>query len=169
MGYTTEFHGTFTLSQPLTEAQAAYLRAFSGTRRMKRNARLLEGVADPARVAVGLPLGADGGYFVGGGGFAGQDHDASVVDHNMPPAGQPGLWCQWVPTEGGDGIEWDGGEKFYDYVEWLEYLVEHFLKPWGIEIRGRVRWQGEEDEDRGVIVADGRDVTTRRLKLVEEE
>jgi hypothetical protein len=28
-----------------------------------------------------LPPGKEGGYFVGGGGWAGQDHDASVLDY----------------------------------------------------------------------------------------
>ena len=34
MGYTTEFKGSFTLTPALTEAQVAYLHAFSGSRRV---------------------------------------------------------------------------------------------------------------------------------------
>jgi hypothetical protein len=64
---------------------------------------------------------------------------------------QPGLWCQWVPTDDGTMIVWDEGEKFYDYVEWLRYLIEHFLRPWGYTLNGAVIWQGEESDDRGRI------------------
>ena len=90
---------------------------------------------------VNLPAGIDGEYFVGGGGCAGQKHDRSIIDYNRPPRTQPGLWCQWVVTKTQDGtdvIAWDGGEKFYDYVEWLCYLIEHFFKPWGIY----AQWNG---------------------------
>jgi len=49
-------------------------------------------------------------------------------------------YCQWRPTEDGMGLEWDGVEKFYDYVEWLEYLISHFIKPWGYTLNGSVAW-----------------------------
>lgn len=64
---------------------------------------------------------------------------------------QPGLWCQWVPNHDGSAIEWDGGEKFYEYIEWIEYLTAHFLGPWGYTLNGEVQWQGEESEDMGLI------------------
>lgn len=63
----------------------------------------------------------------------------------------PGIWCQWVPTEDGAGIEWDEGEKFYEYTDWLEYIVEHFLKPWGYVLNGKVDWEGEARDDVGTI------------------
>jgi hypothetical protein len=65
-----------------------------------------------------------------------------------------GTWsayCQWVPRADGTAIEWDGGEKFYDYVPWLERIIERFLKPWGRVLSGSVAWQGESGEDQGVI------------------
>lgn len=155
MGYTTDFFGQFTVTPPLKPEHAAYLRRFNETRRMARDADKAEALPDPTRAAAGLPIGRQGAYFVAGDGFAGQAHDDSVIDYNRPPNGQPGLWCQWTPTNDGAALEWDGGEKFYDYVEWLEYLVAHFLKPWGYAIEGAVQWQGEESDDRGVIYARG--------------
>ncbi|MGL4551555.1 MAG: hypothetical protein ACRC33_10240, partial [Gemmataceae bacterium] len=135
----------------LRPEHAAYLRQFSATRRMKRDPGRAAGMPDPARAGAGLPLGRDAEYFVGGTGFHGQGRDASILDYNAPPAEQPGLWCKWVPTDDAAGIQWDGGEKFYSYVEWLKYLLQHFLTPWGYVVHGRVEWQGEEDEDRGTI------------------
>ncbi len=51
-----------------------------------------------------------------------------------------GYYCQWRPSDDGMGIEWDGVEKFYNYVEWLEYLIAHFLRPWGYTLSGSVEW-----------------------------
>jgi len=161
MGYTTDFEGRFNLDKPLTDAHAAYINAFSGTRRMKRDAAKAEKMPDPVRFAVGLPIGPEGAYFVGGLGPYGQDRDASVTDNNNEPAGQPGLWCQWVPTGDCDGIEWNGTEKFYNYVEWLQYLIANFLGPWGYVVNGRVSWRGEEHSDVGVLVVKNNVVTPR--------
>lgn len=43
--------------------------------------------------------------------------------------GQPGLRCQWEPTEDGTAIKWNGEEKFYKSPEWMTYLIDTFLKP----------------------------------------
>ncbi len=151
MGYTTEFKGHFTLDKPLRPERAAYLHAFAGTRRMKRDPSKAKALADPKREAVGLSIGVEGGYFVGGTGLAGQDRDASVLDYNHEPDEQPGLWCGWVPTKDGGGIKWNKKEKFYNYVEWLNYLINHFLVPWGYEISGKVKYQGESRSDCGTV------------------
>jgi hypothetical protein len=163
VGYHTGFEGLFHLDRPLAPEHKAYLTAFSDTRRMRRDTARVGRLRDPVRRAVGLPPGVEGGYFVGGRGFAGQDRDASVLDYNVPPEGQPGLWCEWEPTADGAGIRWNGAEKFYDYVEWLEYLIEHFLRPWGYRLTGEVFWQGERSEDRGVIVVEENRVRVREL------
>ena len=152
MGYSTDFVGGFKFNKPLTAPQVAYLKKFNETRRVKRNPLTAERLGDPIREAVGLPVGDSGGYFTGGLGDFGQDHDGSILDGNSPPVGQPGLWCQWTPSDDGTVLSWDGGEKFYNYVEWLKYIIEHFLTPWGVTITGVVRWRGEEFSDTGSIV-----------------
>jgi hypothetical protein len=166
MGYTTKFEGKFLLDKPLTEAQAKYLLKFANTRRMKRNPKLVELLPDPIREAVGLPIGIDGEYFVGGTGTAGQYHDNSIVEYNDPSPTQPGLWCQWVPNDDGTAIEWDGGEKFYNYIEWLEYIMDNFLIPWGYTLNGKVSWQGENPYDIGQIVI--KNNLVRTTKVIED-
>lgn len=37
--------------------------------------------------------------------------------------------CQWVPTDDGTELVWDGNEKFYESEEWMKYIIQHFLKP----------------------------------------
>ena len=166
MGYTTTFTGQFVLDRPLSRVHSSYLKAFRDTRRMKRNADLADKLDDDIRLLARLPIGKDGGYFVGGKGMAGQDNDASVLEYNNPPNGQPSLWCHWAPSDNGEGIEWDGGEKFYHYIEWLKYVVQSFLSPWGYTVNGTVEWQGEESDDRGRIVVENNNISSQRAKIV---
>ena len=169
MGYTTDFKGNFSFNKPLTANQVKYLQAFCDTRRMKRDAAKTELLPDELRKAVGLPVGDDGGYYVG-------SHDGSVIDYNTPPGQipfqsggsfddiwqennqkilegkcQPGLWCQWTVSDDGNALEWDGGEKFYYYIEWLKYLINNFFNIWGVELTGSVEWYGEDEKDKGEI------------------
>ena len=155
MGHTTVFRERFELDRPLAPEHAAYLSRFADTRRMKRAQIMLNDLPDPLRTGVGLPLGRQGGYFVAG--EAANDPledwegDPSVVDDSEPPVGQPGLWCDWVPTADLSGIEWNGREKFYRYEAWLNYLIMHFLKPWGYTLHGRVAWRGQDRGRKGEI------------------
>jgi hypothetical protein len=151
MGYTTEFAGRFSLSPALSPEQVAYLKAFSDTRRMRRDPEKTALRSDPVRYAVGLPVGGEGEFFVGESGFMGQERSDDVIDYNAPPRMQPGLWCQWVPTDDRAGLEWNGVEKFYYYTEWLNYLIANFLALWGVSISGHVLYQGEEVGDCGRI------------------
>ena len=132
--------------------------------------------------------GKEGEYFVGGTGFAGQDRDDSIVDYNTPPGqigydskmefnerweennrraeegeSQPGLWCQWIVEgdEHGMVLQWDGGEKFYNYVEWLKYLITHFFTKWDVLLNGEIEWYGEERSDMGKIIVKDNVVTTK--------
>lgn len=137
MGYTTDFSGRFELDKPLAPKMKKFLTMFNETRRMKRN--------------VDEAFGIDGEFFVFGTGSYGQDNDNTIVDFNQQPSTQPSLWCQWVPNEDGTAIEWDGGEKFYAYSEWLFYLITKILAPNGYTLNGTVIWQGEETGDVGKI------------------
>jgi hypothetical protein len=136
MGYTTEFTGTFKLNKKLDEETHRLLVGLSETRRVARN---IEG------------YGVEGEFYVDGSGFAGQNREANIIDYNRPPKTQPGLWCNWTPTEDGMEIKWNGAEKFYYYVEWIEYLLNKVLLPRGYSLHGAVAWRGEEEGDLGAI------------------
>lgn len=166
MGYTTSFINSFTLDKPLTAIQIEYLNMFADTRRMKRDPGKLHAMFVNGQgnkrcfelcIALGLPIDGEGEFYCGTG-YSGQDGDCfssstdnSVVEYNNPPSTQPGLWNQWNPSDDGREIIWDGSEKFYNYTEWLEYLIKFFLKPWGYKVNGIVEWQGEDRDDTGVI------------------
>ena len=104
--------------------------------------------------------GEEGAYYVSGGGGYGQADESSIIDYNKAPADQPGLWCQWVPIDEGNQIEWDQGEKFYDASKWMAYLIQHFLGPWGYELDGTVEARGEEHGDQWLLRVRDNKVTT---------
>jgi hypothetical protein len=167
MGYTTDFTGAFRFDKALTPQQADFIRQFSDTRRMKRDAVIVATMLDPTRTAAGIAdVGPEGAYFVGGSEFAlGQARDASILDYNKPPSGQPGLWCQWTVDHTGFYLGWNGAEKFYHYVEWLEYLIKHLFEPWGVTLNGVMTWQGEEVGDVGIITVTQNKVEKTRHTL----
>jgi len=121
--------------------------------------------------------GHDGEYFAKDDGNSGQTEDESIIDYNCPPGQQkydstadfsarweenkrltlegkcqPGLWCQWVIDSDGYALQWDGNEKFYNYIEWLKYLINHFFEPWGVKLNGVIEWEGEDSNDKGKII-----------------
>lgn len=138
MGYTTDFNGEFMLDKPLAPADLDYLTRFNATRRMARN--------------VDAKYGVQGEFYVEGTEDFGQGREENIINYNSPPSTQPGLWCQWVPNGDGTAIEWNGGEKFYNYIEWIEYLIKNILAPRGYSLTGEVHWQGEDGDDKGKIV-----------------
>lgn len=156
MGYHTDFHGCFKFNRPVDAELVKYINRFGDTRRMKRDVdKIRELYPDWEKYCFKGMLGVDGEYFIGG-------EKEDIINYNLPPATQPGLWCQWIIGTDlqGNGINlaWDGGEKFYNYVEWLEYLINHFLAPFGYILDGEVEFQGEEYDDFGMIIVDNNDV-----------
>lgn len=74
-------------------------------------------------------------------------------------------YCQWVLNNDFDSLAWDGNEKFYNYVEWLQYVIDNVLTPAGNTLSGNVRFQGEDRADRGTIaVENGRAVRREASK-----
>ena len=196
MGYTTEFDGYFELSRPLTQEEKTYIQLFNRTRRMKRNVEELHKLyngkhGNPAAETHYDIYGHEGEFFVGGPGDFGQGRDSSIIEFNTPPGqpvmagsesfakwmmlrddmvangkAQPGLWCQWTVDEAGTRLEWDGGEKFYEYVPWLKYLINNFFSKWGVQLNGIVYWEGEDSTDKGKIIVDNNHITTKVARVV---
>ena len=199
MGYSTIFNGELKLSRPATETEMNYINKFSGTRRVKRDVNKLMqmfngeyGHPTPINNTPEGIYGNDGAYFIGGKGFAGQDHDESVIGGSTPPGQltykeldelgkswshnnklseeglcQPGLWCQWILRDE-ETLAWDEGEKFYEYINWLKYLINHFFAKWGIELNGEIYWDGEDCEDKGLIVVENNNVIVKYAKIIYE-
>ena len=72
------------------------------------------------------------------------------ADERHEGGGFPGIWCQWVATEDGEALEWDGGEKFYNAAAWMKYLISTYLADTGIQthtLNGEIDAQGEDADD----------------------
>jgi len=159
MGYTTEFKGQIEIDPPLSAERMSYINKFSETRRMKRNAQMLQNKFG-GNFGFNNQYGLEGEFFVGGSGFGGQDNDETVVDHNTPPQTQPGLWCQWIITEDGKYIEWDECEKFYDSPEWMKYIIDKFIAD-AHTCNGIIHAFGEDRDDVWDLIVTDNIVTTR--------
>lgn len=155
MGYTTDFSGTLKLNKQLTLDDKTFLEKLASTRRMARN-------VDPK-------YGVEGEFYVESTDDFGQGRDDNIIDYNVPPKTQPSLWLQWVPTEDGWGLEWDGGEKFYNYVEWLQYLIDKVLGPKGYILNGEIEWGGEDREDMGKIYVKNNIIKVYEARITYDE
>jgi len=82
------------------------------------------------------------------------------------PDGVPGLWCGWEINE--DELYWDGNEKFYNYVEWLRYLIKNFFSPWKIILNGEISWVGESSDDLGKIIVTDNEIVVKIGKITYE-
>jgi hypothetical protein len=142
MGYTTEFRGSFIPNKVFTQEQTEYLNKFSDTRRMKRDTSKLILLEPNLKNGFNGTYGIDGEFYIG-------DDNKGLIDHNLQPSTQPSLWCQWIMKDG--ELQWDNGEKFYFYVEWLQYIIDNFLTVWDIKLNGNVEYWGERNDDFGTI------------------
>jgi hypothetical protein len=153
MGYSTSFRGEIAVEPRLNAAEREYLYRFSRTRHVLRR-------SDP--------------YFVD----PKPDMDAmwpdpDIIDNNEHGQTQPNLWCCWQPNEDGDAIEWNGMNHFYDAPEWMRYLLDHFIGSdpiakrqspcqfdflQGHQCYGMLEAQGDDDDDRWLLVVSGNTV-----------
>ena len=97
--------------------------------------------------------------------------DSSETEHE-DEAGNPGgdgkpptYYCQWVPTEDGERLEWDKNEKFYYGKEWLEYLIETFIAPWVYRLNGESPWYIDDFQEAGILKVADNVVTEERRDI----
>ena len=87
------------------------------------------------------------------------------------PNGKPSIWLGWeiIEEDGTHYLEWDGGEKFYNYIEWLEYVIKYVFKGWGLVLNGRIEWRGEDWDDHGYIEVGNNNVTASSNLLTDAD
>lgn len=161
MGYSTDYTGSVTVTPPLNPHEITYLREFSESRRVNR---------------------PEGPYVVDG-------RDINARDERQCPE-QPSVWCDWVATHDGAGIEWDGVEKFYNGDLWMTYLIDTFLKPGATvqreladpvpgrkypdafqhftfdhQVSGVIEAQGDQPDDRWDLVVQDNTVSVKRYDV----
>ena len=162
------------LNRCLKPQHLVYLQRFANVKHVKRDIHLALKLADPLREAVGLPVGEQGCYVTGGLGTLGQESDNSVISRSSPPMGMPGLWCQWAPSEDGRYLNWIGSpNKLYNYTKWLDYLLTHFLCPWGYKLETQAVAEQEDAPKVAIVLPDYRgrlfepNIYTRKMNFEE--
>lgn len=75
-------------------------------------------------------------------------------------AGSPSGYLQWRISSDGCGVEWDQEEKFYDYINWLSWIVMMWFSPRGIALSGTVWYRGESADNIGRITVSHHGITT---------
>lgn len=151
MGYSTDFVGHIDIQPTLNDAEIAYLTAFQQSRRFWR----------------------EGGEYAVPGNPRAEECDGPHI--NTTPPGQPDLWCDWEVCWEGCCLSWSGKEKSYAMVDWLRYLITHFLKPGGTA-QGHPGFEEFtfDHELEGVMVGCRRDnkelfqITVRRNRVTEK-
>ena len=101
--------------------------------------------------------------------FLGEDSRDNVYLKQM---GAPQGYCQWVLRPDPNDYElqclkWDGEEKFYDSLEWMQFIVETVLTDY--TCNGVIEAQGEELSDRWLLVVENSKVSQYQgLKAIAE-
>lgn len=80
------------------------------------------------------------------------------LDGPFDESDMPSQWNHWRVGDDGQSIHWDESEKFYGYIGWIRYINDNILRPAGYVLDGTVRFQGEDLEDGGRIVAESGNV-----------
>ena len=162
MGYTTEFIGKFTFNREPSQELKDYINCFAKTRHVKRDVEAIRKIfPDWEKRTWKGKLGGEAEFFLQPYNEVNYQSDDrldmtgfyqrnGIVDDNYPPESQPSLWCHWIINKHGE-LVWSGVEKFYEYVEWLEYLISYFFEPEGLVLSGKCFYSGERMSDWGYI------------------
>jgi hypothetical protein len=147
MGYSTDFNGDFNITPQPSEEFSDKFNEWKDSRRVAIDVTKLPSdvLVNSSKYTIFGDIGKDGSLLIG------QDSmNAPHVPNYNSPGSMPGLWCQWeIDSE--FNLAWDGGEKFYHYIDWLYWLIENIFEPQGFTLNGECEWCGEEREDYGVI------------------
>ena len=160
MGYRTIFNGHLYFDKPVEKTLKQYINNFQEIRHMKRDVSIIKEI-DPEweTHCFDGKLGYQGEYYVP----VKNDKvivdfmDKSIISYNDPADTVPGLWLDWMIDEN-DHLVWNNAEKFYGYIDWLEYLITHFFAPKGYHLNGEIFWRGENFNDYGSIAVKDNDI-----------
>jgi hypothetical protein len=73
-----------------------------------------------------------------------------IVEYkNFKPEFLKDEYNQWEIVD--NKLQWDRGEKFYNYEYWLHIIISLFFVPKEIQLKGKILFQGDHEEDCGFI------------------
>ncbi len=136
------YTGRLSLDRPLSDEHNRYLEAYMRMRHSTACHSLVAETLDAARVREDAGLPREARYVVD----LAQDAIISCVGSDSGEC--PALWCDWRLTHDRRALICRPGKRD-DQLSWPEYIVTHFLAPWGYRVNGLVRWQDDDDEGEG--------------------
>lgn len=171
MSYYTYFDGAIQFNKPLNNDLADFIKKFAATRHFQRDTETLMQELDENNINIkdilppvpGINDFGENCKF-----FAIPNHDSkwnntwldSVMDFNSPPEDCPSLWCDIYLSKTHDKLYLRNGTN-YRYVSWLEWLIKYFFAPAGYILNGSVCYNGEDRDDRGVIVVENNSISVQ--------
>jgi len=75
----------------------------------------------------------------------------STLDHRGID-NRPGMWCDFECNS--HELFWNNSEKTMNGVEWLEYLLKHFIVPYDIKLNGVMYWTDDYDCSGRITIKD---------------
>ena len=76
------------------------------------------------------------------------------------------MWFQWELNKTRDGLQWDGGEKFYDADKCMQYIIEKAIEKYpNLKFNGIIQAQGEEFSDKWQLIVKNNKVTKKEVKI----
>ena len=160
MGYNTCFDGSIQIDKPVDKETKKLLKGLASTRRMRRDVEILaKRLNIDMKECIEL-YGEEGEFYFNDDNNFGQTKTEDIITYNYPPKSQPGLWCQWTLDENTNSLVWDEEDKFYEYIEWMDYLVN--LLSENYVLNGLIKWEGEDPSDTGTISVNNNQVSYSR-------
>ena len=167
MGYTTYFNGGFYFNKEVDEKLKEYIDKYSYTRHMSYDTSLIkEKIPFWRAFTLNGDLGKNGALIADKQRLLDDFHGEFVKDYNDNGV-CPGLWSHWVIED--NQLVWDEGEKFYNYIEWLEFYITHFFEPYDLVLNGVAYFYGEERGDCGYIIIDENHISSYYAEDIEFE
>lgn len=158
MGYDIVYEGTISVDKELDQETVDLLKGLSKTRRVAYDVDKL--IADG--LGTKESLGIQGEFFVKGSyNSYGKEFKEYVVEVNIPPYTQPGLWCNWTVSEDKKALQWTRDEKSYAGHEWIKYIVKKILEPRGYVANGIVNWDCQATGKHHTLVDNNRVIKSR--------
>ena len=158
MGYTTYFDGGFSFNKKIDDRLRDYINGFANTRHMLYNTEKIKKDYEFYRIfTYDGNLGENGCLINDAKGLLDGFKTEYVLDYNNSGA-CPSLWAQWIVSDDGPELVWDGGEKFYEYDKWLVFYINNFFKKEDIILNGVSYYFGEDSQDAGFLIVDNNKV-----------
>lgn len=116
--YSTEFNGSFKFSEKVSLEIKELVNGISETRRVTRDVeKLEEHYGDDFYLGQFFVPGVDSATVA----------ETYVIDENMPPGDQPGLWMDWKITDDGRYLVWNGAEGAGEITPTLDWSQENWV------------------------------------------